>query len=106
MYCSLDYFYCRYPVAVDEEKIVSKAFPTLTIPHTFVVGGDGVIAWHGLCIDIECTLAIQKALSNLPPGSSVSEQSATANQPDHAPAAESSQNASQPLSDVAVENNE
>lgn len=94
----------RYPVAVDEGKIVSKAFPTLTIPHTFVVGGDGVIAWHGLCIDVECTLAIQKALSRLPPEtieSSTSQHSASS-----ALAAASPQNERQSLTEVAVVEND
>jgi len=54
----------RYPVAVDDDqRRVNKAFPTLTIPHTFVVGADGVIVWHGLCIDMECGRMIEQALN-------------------------------------------
>ncbi len=36
-----------YTVALDEKKELGKKFGITGIPHAFIVGKDGKIAWHG-----------------------------------------------------------
>jgi hypothetical protein len=61
-----------YPVALDRSKHVAVAYPRSTIPHAYIIGVDGNVAWSGHPNNLDA--AIEVALAKAKMGGVVSDK--------------------------------